>query len=88
MRKSIIELTMFQSIFILAWLITRTASWFFPALGVCLLTSIGMALYLAVRWHRLPVADRWQGVFALAGWLLLAWLVVRANGLTVGGLWG
>lgn len=88
MRKSIIELTIFQSIFILAWLITRTASWFFPALGAIVLCAAGMALYLAVTWHRLPVADRREGIFALAGWLLLAWLVIRANGLTVMSFWG
>lgn len=88
MRKSIIELTMFQSIFILAWLIARTAPWFFAALGVILLCAAGMALYLLVRWRRLPGADRWQGVFAAVGWLLLAWLVIKANGLTVMSLWG
>ena len=88
MRKSIIELTIFQAIFILAWLITRTAAWFFPALGVIVLCAAGMAIYLLVTWRRLPVADRWQGVFAAVGWLLLAWLVIKANGLTVMSLWG
>lgn len=88
MRKSIIELTLFQAVFILVWLVTRTASWFFPALGVIVLTGIGMAICLLVRWQRMPVTDRREGVIAVVGWLLLAWLVIRANGLTVGGLWG
>lgn len=87
MRKTIIELTLFQSIFILAWLVFRTAPWFFAALGVIVLASAGMTIYLLVTWRRLPVTDRRQGVFAIAGGLLLAWLVIRANGLTVTGLW-
>ncbi len=87
MRKSIIELTLFQAVFILAWLFTRTAPWFFPALGVCLLVSIGMTIYLAVTWRRLPGPDRREGIFAVAGWILIAWLVIRANGLTVTSLW-
>lgn len=88
MRKSIIELTIFMSIFIAAWLITRTAPWFFAALGVILLAAVGMTIYLVVTWLRLPVADRREGVFAIAGWILLAWLVIRANGLTVGACGG
>lgn len=87
MRKSIIELTLFQAVFILVWLVTRTASWFFPALGVIVLTGIGMAIYLLVRWRRLPGPDRREGMFAVAGWILIAWLVIRANGLTVTSLW-
>ena len=86
MRKSIIELTLFQALFIGAWLFTRTAPWFFAALGVIVLTGIGMAVYLLFIWKRLPVAERREGVFAVIGWMLITWLVVRANGLTVGSL--
>jgi len=50
-----IELTLFQSIFIVAWLITRTAA---------------------------------GGNICCSGVVLLAWLVVHTNGLTVVGLWG
>lgn len=86
MRKSIIDLTLFQSIFILTWLIIRTASWFFPALGVIVLASVGMTVYLLFRWRHLSVADRREGLFAVVGWLVIAWLVIHANGLTVGSL--
>ncbi len=88
MRKSIIELTLFQTIFILAWLIERTASWFFPALGVIVLASAGLAIYLLIRWRQLPSPDRREGVFAVVGWLMLAYIIIHANGLTVRSLWG
>ncbi len=88
MRKPIIELTLFQAVFIGAWLFTRTAPWFFAVLGVILLCAVGMALYLLLRWRRLPGVDRREGVFSVAGWLVLAWLVVRANGVTVVSFWG
>lgn len=83
MRRLIIDLTVFQAIFILAWLIQRTASWFFPSLGVIVLSSVGLTVYLLVRWRRLPGPDRREGVFAVAGWTVIAWLVIHANGLTI-----
>ena len=87
MRKTIIELTLFQSIFIAAWLFTRTAPWFFAALGVSLLASAGVTIYLLIGWRQLPGADRREGVFAMMGWLLLAYIMIHANGLNIGSLW-
>lgn len=87
MRRSVIEITLFQASFILAWLITRYAYLIFAALGVCLLASAGVAIYLLARWRQLPSADRREGVSAMMGWLLLAYIMIHANGLNIGSLW-
>ena len=88
MRKLIIELTIFQSSFIIAWLLIRTAPWFFVALALCLLATASIAIYLLIKWRWLPGSDRREGVLAVAGWMVMAWLVVKANGLTVMSLLG
>lgn len=88
MRKAIIELTLFQALFVTTWLIVRTAPWFFVTLGIIVLACAGITIYLLVRWRRLPVADRWQGVFAVVGWMVVAYIILHANGLTVRSLWG
>lgn len=86
MRKSSLEITLMLTAFTIAWLFTRYAYLFFATLGLCLLFAAGMAIYLLVRWRKLPGPDRQQGLFALAGWVVIGWLVIHANGLSVGSL--
>ncbi|NLW92485.1 MAG: hypothetical protein GXY34_12930 [Syntrophomonadaceae bacterium] len=87
MRKSILELTLILAAIMIAWIYTKYAYLFFAALGLCLLFAVGMAVYLLARWQRLPGLDRQRGMFALVGWLAMAYVVIHINGLGLMSLW-
>ena len=85
--RSIIEISIILALFIAAWLFTRFAYLFLAALGLCLLFAAGMVVYLLINWRRLPGLDRQRGMFALVGWLAMAYVVIHINGLGLMSLW-
>lgn len=83
LRKSIIEVTLALAVIIIYWLTHRYALEFYAALGFTLLAAISMAVYLLFTWRKLSGLDRRQGAFALVGWLVMAYAIIHADGLTV-----
>jgi len=83
MSSAIIEISLLLAALILGWLKTRWAALFYIALGLNLLYALGMAIYLIAKWSTLSWRDRLLGVLALVGWLVIAWAVFHAKGLSL-----
>lgn len=83
MRNAIIEITIFVAIFVLGWLKTRWDALFYIGLALLLMYAFGMVYYLFAKWSKLSWGDRFMGLFAMAGWLVVAWAIIHEKGLTV-----
>jgi len=85
MRTAIIEISLLIAAFILGWLKTGWNSLFYIALGLIVFYAIVMVVYIVVKGSTLSWLNRLLVVFAMAGWLAIAWAIIQEKGLH---LWG
>lgn len=60
----------------------------FASLLSLLTASTIILIYLVITWVRLSKVDRWSIVISIVAWLLVAYGLIHANGLTISVLLG
>lgn len=86
MRSAIFEISLIIAAFILFWLKTGWSTLFYIALGLIAFYAVVMVLYIKAKGPTMSLTDRLLGILALAGWLAIAFIVMREKGLHLWGL--
>ena len=86
MRSAIFEISLIIAAFILLWLKTGWNTLFYIALGLIAFYAVVMVMYIKVKGSTMSFLDKVLGIIALAGWLAIAWVIIREKGLHLWGL--
>ena len=71
------------AVIVIYWIFNRYALEFFAVLFALLVASAGMFLYLVIAWRKLRRSERRSIGLSILAWLLVFYVVVHANGLTI-----
>jgi len=68
------------------WLVNCQSLWFFGVLYAVMVASAIMLVYVIITWRKLTRTDRWGIIRSILAWLVMGYIVVHINGLTVSSL--
>lgn len=81
MRSAIFEISIILAAVILGWLKTGWNALFYVALGLIVFYVIVIIIYIVTKRATMSHLDKLLGVIALAGWLVIAWVIIQEKGL-------